>query len=93
MSAPPSGKQTGPVAIRHRRPKAGERNRGAVDALQTQIAVNVQNLDPERYEEQLRNNIAELPDATGCDAAFLALFSNDGSVIESLRRRCMGIVK
>ncbi len=67
-----------------RRPRAGERNRGAVDALQTKIAVNVQNLDPERFLDQLRDNIAELPDATGCDAAFLALFSDDVSKIQSV---------
>lgn len=84
MSTPSREKQAGPIPIRHRRPKAGERNRGAIDALQTQIAVNLQNLDPERYEEQLRNNIAELPNATGCDAAFLALFGDEGSVIETI---------
>ena len=67
-----------------RRPRAGERNRGAVDALQTKIAVNVQNLDPERFLDQLRDNIAELPDATGCDAAFLALFNDDVSKIKSV---------
>jgi len=72
------------VPAKRRRPRAGERNRGAVDALQTKIAVNLQNLDPERYLEQLRDNIAELPDATGCDAAYLALFQEDGSAIESV---------
>ena len=50
-----------------------------MDALQTKIAVNVQNLGAGRYQDQLRDNIAELPDATGCDAAFLALFHDDGS--------------
>lgn len=72
-----------PVPVR-RRPRAGERNRGTVDALQTKIAVNVQNLDPERFLDQLRDNIAELPDATGCDAAFLALFNEDVSKIQSV---------
>jgi diguanylate cyclase (GGDEF)-like protein/PAS domain S-box-containing protein len=72
------------VPVKRRRPKAGERNRGAVDALQTKIAVNLQNLDVDRYLEQLRGNIAELPDATGCDAAFLALFNDDGSSIETV---------
>ena len=84
MSKPSDGKQTDAVPIRSRRPKAGERNRGAVDALQTQIAVNIQNLDPDRFVEQLRSNFAELPNATGCDAAFLALFSADGSIIETV---------
>ncbi|MDH4073427.1 MAG: PAS domain-containing protein, partial [Gammaproteobacteria bacterium] len=70
--------------MRRRRPPPGERNRGAVDALQTKIAVNVQNLDKRRYREQLAANIAEIPDATGCDAAFLALFSADCDSIETV---------
>lgn len=70
--------------MRRRRPAPGERNRGAVDALQTQIAVNVQHLDQDRFKDQLRENIAKLPDATGCDAAFLALFSTDLSSIETV---------
>ena len=73
MNAPSGSKAKGPEPIRRRRPPPGERNRGAVDALQTKIAVNVQNLDENRFKEQLRDNIAELPDAAGCDAAFLAL--------------------
>jgi diguanylate cyclase (GGDEF)-like protein/PAS domain S-box-containing protein len=83
-SAPGSSTITGSLPVKHRRPRAGERNRGAVDALQTKIAVNVQNLDSERYLEQLRDNIVELPDATGCDAAFLALLSEDGTSIETV---------
>ena len=55
--------------MRRRRPTPGERNRGAVDALQTKIAVNIQNLDSATYQRQLEANIKELPDATGCDAA------------------------
>jgi PAS domain S-box-containing protein len=70
--------------IEGRRRPAGERNRGAVDALQTKIAVNVQDLDQSRFKEQLRDSIAELPDATGCDAAFLALFNGDVSGIETV---------
>jgi PAS domain S-box-containing protein len=66
------------------RPREGERTRGAVDALQTKIAVDVQNLDPRRYHEQLQENIAGMPDASGCDAAFLALIRHDGSVIETV---------
>ena len=72
------------MPVRRRRPPPGERNRGAVDALQTQIAVSVQHLDQDRFKEQLRENIAKLPDATGCDAAFLALFSADLSSIETV---------
>ena len=79
-----SSNLTGHMPVTRRRPRAGERNRGAVDALQTKIAVNVQNLDPARYQDQLRDNIAELPDATGCDAAFLALLNDDGFSIEAV---------
>jgi diguanylate cyclase (GGDEF)-like protein/PAS domain S-box-containing protein len=84
MSTAPGSSITGPVPVKHRRPRAGERNRGAVDALQTKIAVNVLTLDAARYHEQLRENIAELPDATGCDAAFLALFNEMGTGIETV---------
>ncbi|MEM7503179.1 MAG: EAL domain-containing protein [Pseudomonadota bacterium] len=62
----------------------GERNRGAVDALQTKIAVNVQNLESESYRDQLNDNIAELPDAAGSDAAFLALLNDDSTAIETV---------
>ena len=72
------------MPVRHRRPKAGERNRGAVDALQTKIAVNLQDLSSENYLQELRDNIAELPDATGCDSAFLALFRSDISAIRTI---------
>ncbi len=69
---------------RHRRPRAGERTRGAVDALQTKIAVSVQNLDPQTYADDLASAVAELPEACGSDAAFLALFSVDGIRIENV---------
>jgi len=70
--------------IVRRRPPPGERNRGAVDALQTKIAVNVQNLDKSRFKEQLQESISELPDATGCDAAFLVLFNKELTSIETV---------
>ncbi len=73
--------QTG---IRPRRPRAGTRTRGTVDALQTKIAVNLQNLSGDGSNEQLASNIAELPEAAGCDAAFLALLSDDGDKIETV---------
>src|SRR5210317_2315248 len=79
--ANPSDTTTTP-GIRHRRPRAGERTRGALDALQTKIAVNLQNLDAAGRDDLLQANIAELPDATGCDAAFLALISEDGRNFE-----------
>jgi diguanylate cyclase (GGDEF)-like protein/PAS domain S-box-containing protein len=84
MSTPSESKSSGSARVRRRRPPPGERNRGAVDALQTKIAVNIQNLDQDRFKEQLSDNIAELPDATGCDAAFLALFGSDLSGIETV---------
>ena len=84
MSTPSGSSAKGPVPIRRRRPPPGERNRGAADALQTKIAVNVQNLDETRFKTQLRDNIAELPDAAGCDAAYLALFRSDLSAIDTV---------
>ena len=72
------------TGIRHRKPRAGERTRGAVDAMQTKFAVGVQNLDPHIYIDQLQANIDELPDASGADAAFIALISDDGSEIETV---------
>lgn len=84
MSTTSDSKSTPASPVRRGRPSPGERNRGAVDALQTKIAVNVQNLDQDKYESQLRDNIAEIPDATGCDAAFLVLFSGDLSRFETV---------
>ncbi len=72
------------TGIRHRRPRAGERTRGAVDALQTKIAVSVQNLDPYNYREQLQGVVDELPESTGADSAFIALIDEDGASIESV---------
>ncbi len=65
MSTPSDSKSERPLSVRRGRPSPGERNRGAVDALQTKIAVNVQDLQQDRFQEQLRDNIAEMPDATG----------------------------
>ena len=84
MSAASDSKAGIHEPVRRRRPPPGQRNRGTVDALQTKIAVDLQNLDRTRFREQLRDNIGELPDATGCDAAFLALFRNDLAAIETV---------
>ncbi len=84
---------TDTTTIRHRRPRAGTRTRGAADALQTKIAVGVLNLDPERFQEQLQTNINELPDAAGCDAAFVALFSADGTEIETVVAAAAGFAQ
>jgi len=82
VSNPPDSNET--TGVRHRRPRAGTRTRGGADALQTQIAVGVLNLDPVHYQEQLQSNIGELPDAAGCDAAFVALISEDGASFETV---------
>jgi diguanylate cyclase (GGDEF)-like protein/PAS domain S-box-containing protein len=81
------------TGIQHRRPRAGERTRGAVDALQTKIAVGVQNLDPLQYMEQLQATIDELPEATGADSAFIALISDDGDQIETVLSSCDGFAQ
>jgi diguanylate cyclase (GGDEF)-like protein/PAS domain S-box-containing protein len=81
------------TGIQHRKPRVGERTRGAVDALQTKIAVGVQNLDPTTYLEQLQANVDELPDATGADSAFIALISEDGARIESVLASCDGFAR
>ena len=72
------------TGIQHRKPRAGERTRGSVDAMQTKFAVGVQNLDPSTYLDQLQANIDELPDAAGADAAFIALIGEDGGDIETV---------
>ena len=84
MATASGSKVVGALPHRSRRPRAGERNRGSVDAIQTKIAVNIQNLDPRTYKDQLSDNVGELPDATGCDTAFVALFSDDGLQIETV---------
>ena len=84
MTTPSRSKSSGSAPVKRRRLTPGERNRGAVDALQTKIAVNVQRLDQDRFKDQLSDSISELPDATGCDAAFLVLFSADLSGIETV---------
>jgi diguanylate cyclase (GGDEF)-like protein/PAS domain S-box-containing protein len=81
------------TGFRHRKPRAGERTRGAVDAMQTKFAVGVQNLDPHDYLGQLQANIDELPDASGADAAFIALISEDGSEIESVLSSSTGFAQ
>ncbi len=78
------------TGIRHRKPRAGERTRGAVDALQTKIAVSVQNLEAGRYEEQLQAIVDELPEATGVDAAFIALIDESGRSIETVMSSSTG---
>ena len=79
--------------MRLRRPRAGQRTRGAADALQTKIAVGVQNLSTANYLEQLQANITELPDAAGCDAAFVVLINEDGSSLETVLASSRGFAQ
>ncbi len=81
------------TGIHHRRPRAGERTRGAVDALQTKIAVGLQNLDPSTYLEQLQAIVDELPEATGADSGFISLISENGDSIESVLSSCNGFAQ
>ncbi len=91
MPKPPdTNSQTG---IQHRRPRVGERTRGAVDALQTKIAVALQDLDASDYREQLQGVVDEIPEATGTDAAFVALIADDGSSIETVLASCGGFAR
>jgi diguanylate cyclase (GGDEF)-like protein/PAS domain S-box-containing protein len=81
------------TGIQHRRPRVGERTRGAVDALQTKLAVGLQNLDAYKYRDQLQSNVDELPEATGADAAFVALINEDGTLIETVYSACSGFAQ
>jgi diguanylate cyclase (GGDEF)-like protein/PAS domain S-box-containing protein len=81
------------TGIHHRRPRAGERTRGAVDALQTKIAVGLQNLDVHAWSGQIQGIVDELPEATGADAAFVALITEDGSQIETVLPSCNGFAQ
>jgi diguanylate cyclase (GGDEF)-like protein/PAS domain S-box-containing protein len=91
LSVPPDSTDTS--GIRHRRPRVGERTRGGADALQTKIAVALQNLEPAGYKDQLQSIISELPDAAGCDAAFVALVDSDGKEFETVLAASMGFAQ
>jgi len=88
---PPDSNAT--TGVRHRRPRAGTRTRGAADALQTQIAVGFLNLDPDSYQSQLQSNVDHLPEAAGCDSAVLALISEDGTSFESVMAASRGFAQ
>jgi diguanylate cyclase (GGDEF)-like protein/PAS domain S-box-containing protein len=70
-----------PSGIRSRRPLAGTRTRGNVDALQTKIAVDLQHLNGRFLDAQLDAMAVALPEAAGVDCAFLCLLSEDGASI------------
>jgi diguanylate cyclase (GGDEF)-like protein/PAS domain S-box-containing protein len=84
---------SGNTGVRHRRPRAGERTRGAVDALQTKIAVGMQNLDIDSYLDQLQANVNELTEATGAEIAFVALIDRDGEKIETVLSATSGFAR
>jgi diguanylate cyclase (GGDEF)-like protein/PAS domain S-box-containing protein len=77
-------------AIRPRRPRAGTRTRGSIDALQTKIAVNLLNLEPGAVFDQLAANVGELPEAAGVDCAFFCLLSGDGAQVEAVYGNASG---
>ena len=81
MSSP---SDTSTTTIRSRRPRAGTRTRGAVDALQTQIVVALQSLSPGNTESELQSIVNDMPEAIGSDAACIALISEDGSRFENV---------
>ena len=66
------------------KPRIGERNRGSVDALQTKITVDLQNLDPKQLDAQLQANVSEMPDAADCDTVFLVLFRSRDMSMETV---------
>ncbi|MFQ5609781.1 MAG: PAS domain-containing protein, partial [Woeseiaceae bacterium] len=76
-----------------RRPRAGTRTRGAIDALQTRIAVNLQNLAAATLAADLATNIADLPDAAAVDCAFLCMISEDGTTIDAVHAAKTGFAQ
>ena len=72
------------ATARARRPRAGTRSRGAVDALQTHLAVALQALDVGDPVQALAAIIDDVPDAAGTDAACIALIGADGRRFETL---------
>jgi len=91
LNVPPDSTETS--GIRHRRPKVGERTRGAADALHTKIAVALQNLESATYRDQLQTIIDEMPDAAGCDSALVALIDDDGEELETVLAASMGFAQ
>jgi diguanylate cyclase (GGDEF)-like protein/PAS domain S-box-containing protein len=53
----------------------------------------VQNLSSTDYLEQLQANVTEMPDAAGCDAAFVALINEDGSNFETVLAASRGFAQ
>ena len=76
--SPPTDHGRTATGIRNRRPQAGERTRGAVDALQTRIAIALQSLPATSTRDALAAVVADIPDAAGCDAAIICLVGEDG---------------
>ena len=72
------------ATIRARRPRAGTRTRGSVDALQTRIAVALQALNADDPARDLGAVIDDIPEASGTDAACIALISADGRSFETV---------
>ncbi len=79
-----STSDTSTTTIRARRPRAGTRTRGAVDALQTRIAVSLQDLEPTAVDTILGTLIEDVPEAAGTDAACIVLINEDGTRFETV---------
>ncbi len=79
-----SPSDTSTTIIRQRRPRAGTRTRGAVDALQTRLAVALQTLDADALDESLPALVDDIPEALGCDAACVVLVDDAGSKFETV---------
>ncbi len=88
MTKPPNS--TDETGVRQRRPRAGERTRGSVDALQTRLSVKLQTLDVDNVDDDLQSAVNGMPEATGCDAAFFATISDDGLEIERVFKAASG---
>ena len=84
MTTSSYSKAAGAVPVRRQLPPSGESRRCAIDALQTSIAINLQNLDKDRFKDQIKQSISELPDAPGLDAAFHILYALDSNSIGSV---------
>lgn len=80
MSEPETSTLT-PGEILALRRGADEARAVGVDALYTKIAVGLLELDPEALDETLLSAMSELRDATGLDAAFVALLDEEGERI------------
>ncbi len=79
-----STSDTSTTSIRARRPRAGTRTRGAVDALQARIAISLQDLEPATVDTILGGLVDDIPEAAGTDAAAIVLINDDGTRFQTV---------